>query len=336
VQPPGWYSSPDAIRIADNVVLHQRESGGWPKNINKAAVLTGDQKKRLASEKALNDSTIDNGATYTDLRYLARVYSATHLSRFRGPALAGIDYLLAAQYPNGGWPQFYPDLSGYYKHITFNDGAMIGALAVLNDAAVGSSEFAFVDLRRRKEARRAVQRGVQCILATQVVVDGKPTVWCAQYDETTLAPASARTYEVVSLCSAESAGIVRFLMNVEPQSARVIDAIESAVSWFRRSRIDGIRWITRRDPALERGMDRIVVEDPAAGPLWARFYEIGSNRPIFAGRDGIIRFNVAEIEAERRINYQWYVDAPATLLGREYREWRERTKREKSGRNSNT
>ena len=36
-QPRAWYKTEDAIRIADNVLLYQRESGGWPKNIDMAA-----------------------------------------------------------------------------------------------------------------------------------------------------------------------------------------------------------------------------------------------------------------------------------------------------------
>jgi hypothetical protein len=33
-QPPTWYGSPEARRIADQVVEFQRESGGWPKTIH--------------------------------------------------------------------------------------------------------------------------------------------------------------------------------------------------------------------------------------------------------------------------------------------------------------
>ena len=42
------------------------------------------------------------------MRYLARVYNGTGYERFKESFLRGIDYLLEAQYDNGGWPQYYP------------------------------------------------------------------------------------------------------------------------------------------------------------------------------------------------------------------------------------
>ena len=100
------------LRIADNMVLYQRSSGGWPKNID-----MGKAAQRLLiklpslRQKNETDSTIDNGATYTQLSFLARVYTAQHQERHRESFLKGLDYLLKAQYANGGWPQFYPNLT---------------------------------------------------------------------------------------------------------------------------------------------------------------------------------------------------------------------------------
>src|SRR6185369_1764331 len=212
-----------------------------------------------------------------------------HQERHRESFLKGLDYLLQAQYENGGWPQFYPDLEGYYKHITYNDDAMIGVMTLLRDVAAGKSDYAFVDDVRRTKAGRAVEKGIDCILNTQVIVNGRRTVWCAQHDEVTLAPAAARKYELVSLSGGESVEIVRFLMAIKNPSPEVVEAIESAVAWFKDSQ----------------------VKDPEGKPSWARFYEIGSNRPIFSGRDGRVKYNLSEIEEERRTGYAWYGDWPA-------------------------
>jgi PelA/Pel-15E family pectate lyase len=298
-KPDEWYSTVEALRIADNLLLYQRDSGGWPKNIDMAKPLGNSQRAAVLRDKKKNDSTIDNTSTFTQLTFLARVFTAQHQERHRESFIKGFDYLLQAQYPNGGWPQFYPDLSGYYKHITFNDGAMIGVLKVLRDVAQAKPAYAFVDEGRRARAAKAVEKGIECILKTQVVVNGKRTVWCAQHDEVTLAPAPARKYEVVSLSGGESVDVVRFLMSIKEPSAEVIKAIDSAVAWFEQSQ----------------------VKDPKGVATWARFYELGSNRPIFVGRDGIVRYNIAEIDEERRNNYQWYVDAAATLLQKDYPVW---------------
>lgn len=323
-QPPAWYAGAEAVRIADNVLLYQRDTGGWPKNIEMAAVLSESERVKIAQQKAETDSTIDNGATHTQLVFLAKVHEAAPLERHKKAFLKGVDHLLAAQYPNGGWPQYYPLRRGYYTHITFNDDAMTGVLELLRDIARKRPGYAWVDAERRSKAARAVESGTECILETQVAVNGRPTVWCAQHDELTLRPASARTYEHVSLSGYESVAVVRFLMGIDQPSQRVKLAIQSAIEWFEQSRLQGTRLVQRPNGASVDGFERIVVTDPAAGPLWARFHEIGTNRPIFSGRDGVLRYNFAEIEEERRNHYRWYVDTPAKLLAEDYPAWRSR------------
>jgi PelA/Pel-15E family pectate lyase len=304
-KPDEWFTTVEALRIADNLLLYQRASGGWPKNIDMAKPLGDSQRATVLRDKNKVDSTIDNSSTFTQLSFLARVYTAQPQERHRESFLKGFDYLLDAQYPNGGWPQFYPELSGYYKHITFNDGAMIGVMKLLREVVDRKPAYAFVDETRRTRAAKAVEKGIECILKTQIIVGGKRTVWCAQHDEVTLAPAPARKYEVVSLSGGESVDIVRFLMSIKEPSAAVIEAIESAVAWFQQAQL----------------------KDAQGAPAWARFYEIGTNRPIFVGRDGVIKYNIAEIDEERRNNYAWYVDDAAKLLNREYPAWRKRTAR---------
>lgn len=326
-QPQTWYSTGEALRIADNVLLYQRRSGGWPKNIDMATALDDRETARLISQKNAVDSTIDNGGTFTQLAFLARVYTQKSQLRHRDAFLKGLDYLFQAQYDNGGWPQFYPDRAGYYRHVTFNDGAMIGVMKLLRDVANQKPDYGFVDEARRTKAARAVEKGIECILKTQLIIGGQRTVWCAQYDEVTLEPAAARTYELVSLSGLESVEIVRFLMSIPKPSATVVEAIEGAVAWFQKSQIKGIRWIEKPDPSKPENIDRVVVSDPAAPPLWARFYQIDGNRPIFVGRDGVVKYDVAQIDHERRTNYAWYVDEPAKLLSKDYPQWRKRNGR---------
>ncbi len=321
-QKPEWYAGDEATRIADNVLLYQRESGGWPKNIDMAVVLSKQDKAEIARQKSKDDSLIDNGATYTQMAYLARVFNATKQPRFKESFIRGLDYLLKAQYENGGWPQYYPRLTGYYKRITYNDDAMIGVMELLRDVARKGRAYLFVDQTRRAKAGQAVIKGIECVLKTQIVVNGKLTVWCAQHDEVTLAPAPARSYEHASLSGSESAGVARFLMGVEHPDAQIVEAIESAIAWFKRSKLTGIKLVEKPDASFPNGFDRVVIEDVKAGPLWARFYQIGSNRPIFSGRDGVIKYSLAEIEHERRTGYNWYTSEPAELLEKDYPAWR--------------
>jgi PelA/Pel-15E family pectate lyase len=191
---------------------------------------------------------------------------------------------------------------------------------VLRDAAAGKPPYGFVDDARRARARAAVVRGIDVILRTQVKQEGKLTAWCAQHDEKTLEPAWARTYEPPSLSGNESVGVIRFLMEIERPSPAIVAAIEGAGEWLRAVAIRGLRLEAFTD--AEGMRDRRVVADPAAGPLWARFYELGTNRPIFLGRDSIVRGRLDEIERERRAGYAYYGTWPATLIDRDYPRWR--------------
>ena len=329
-QRPKFYATDEAVRIAENVLLYQRDSGGWRQNIDMARFLSEKDKVQLRKDKNKEDSTLDNGATHTQIRYLAKVYYATGVERFRQAFLKGTDYLLKAQYANGGWPQTYPRLRGYSKFVTFNDGAMIGAMSVLCDIAEKKPEYAFIDEIRRQKAKKAVQKGIDCILKCQIVVDGRRTAWCQQYDDKTLEARPARIYEKISICGAESVGIIRFLMDINKPSPEIIEAVQSAVAWFDRVKLTGIRQVNKPDSSLERGYDKVIVKDPTAPPIWARFYQIGTNRPIFCGRDGKIKYRLAEIENERRTGYSWYGYGPAELLARDYPAWQKKWAPEKN------
>jgi PelA/Pel-15E family pectate lyase len=315
----------EAVRVGDNILLYQRGSGGWPKNIDMARRLSEADKAKLRRDKNRTDSTLDNGATHTQMRQLGRLYAATKQERFKAGFIKAVDYVLEAQYPNGGWPQFYPGPRGYSAHITFNDGAMIGAMSILRDIAQKRSVYGFVDEPRRKKAGAAVAKGIECTLKCQIVVNGKRTVWCAQHDQKTLEPRPARIYEKVSLSGNESVDVVRFLMSIDKPSPKVIQAIEGAVAWFDGpAKITGIRQITKPDKTKPRGIDKVIVKDPKAPPIWARFYDIKTNRPIFCGRDGVIKKTLAEINPERRTGYSWYGYYPAALLARDYPAWRKK------------
>lgn len=307
-RPPEWFRTDEGRNLTRNILSWQASTGSWPKNTDTTRPCD------LAPEKL--QGTFDNGATTGELRYLARAIKAADDSRCREAFLKGVDHILRAQYPTGGWPQYYPPGKQYHRHITFNDNSMVRLMQFLVDVSK-SGEFSFVDQPRREAARKAVDRGIECILKCQVRVKGELTVWCAQHDEITLEPRPARTFELVSLSGAESAGILDFLMTVEKPGPALIRAVDAGVKWFESARISGIRQTNING-------DKKVMADQAAPPLWARFYEIETNRPIFSGRDGIRKYSLAEIEAERRNGYAWYGNWGRDLPAK-HKQWKIRT-----------
>ena len=304
-KPDDWFRGAEARAAIDNVLSHQSPLGDWPMH-------TDTSKSRYTSDPTEIAGTFDNRATTGELRVLARAFNMTRDDRCRDAVLRGIDHIFAAQYPTGGWPQSFPPFGGYHRHITFNDGAMQGLLELLREVAA-DPRFSFVDAPRREAAGRAFERGAVCIVKCQVRVNGELAVWCAQHDEETFEPRPARTFELISLSGAESAGLLRFLMSLESPGADVSRAIEAGVRWFDRAKLTGVR-------TEVVGGDLHVVPDPAAPPLWARFYEIETNRPFFCGRDGVKKYDIAEIEPERRNGYAWF-GSGGKSVARDYAKW---------------
>ena len=319
-----WYGSDEAVRIAGNVLLYQRNTGGWPGNIDMTRKLTQNEKNKVQTAKSREDSTLDNGATHTHIHYLAKVYQATKLERFKKACLRGVDYLLESQHANGGWPQTYPWMRGYHKFITYNDGAMIGAMTVLRDIAERKPDYTFVDEQRRRKAEAAVQKGIGCILKCQIIVDGKRTTWCQQHDEKTFEPRPARAFEPVAICGGESVGVVKFLMNINNPKPKIIEAVQGAVAWFDRAKLTGIRQVQKPDKSKKRGYDNVIIKDATAPPIWVRFYQIGTNRPIFGDHDGKVYYAMSDISSERRTGYAWYGYWPAELLAKDYPAWQKK------------
>lgn len=313
-----WYASAEATAIAASIAQYQTPEGGWPKNTDMT---------RLPSKAFLDETkfdhrapTIDNGATTTQLHFLAQVLTAEPDDTLRAVFLRGFDYLLAAQYANGGWPQYFPLIPGYYTHITYNDDAMVNVLTLLRAVAQNKAPYAFVDETRRAKAAAAVEKGLACILRTQVKQQGRRLAWCAQHDEYNLLPAWARNFEPPSLSGGESVGIVKFLMGVENPGPEIIAAVEGAVNWFKAVPVHGLRVDETTGPDGKK--DRHAVADPGAPELWARFYELGTNRPLFMGRDRVVHYDFNEIERERRTGYGYLGNWPADLLAKDYPRWR--------------
>ncbi|MCC3154821.1 pectate lyase [Hymenobacter sp. BT770] len=314
--------------IAEKMLVFQRSVGGWPKAVGEVKVnydhkLTAAQRAATLADKNRTDATIDNNATTREITYLVEAFRRTNNPAYRQAAENGIRFLLKMQYPNGGFPQYYPDFSNYRHQITYNDDAMVRALTVLRNVAQQKDQFAIVDPGLVAQAKEAVDRGVSCILKTQYVQNGKLTAWCAQHDEKTLLPAKARAFELASLSGDETVGIVRFLMGVDKPSEAVKTAIESAVAWLNAVKMEGFAMKEIDAPKEPRGKDRVIVPE-AGSTLWARFYELNTNRPIYVGRDSQVHYHLTEIENERRAGYLYAGTWPAKLLEKEYPAWQKR------------
>ena len=313
------YNVTQVKEIADNVLLYQRDNGGWPKNYDMRAILTKDQRKKVIAAKPELYTTFDNCTTYSHIKYMAKAYQILKDEKYKDAALKGIDFVLSSQYANGGWPQFYPLETNYSKEITFNDDAMTGVMQMLKDIIDNKPFYSFVDKARRQKIKTAFDKGLNCILKCQIVDNGKLTAWCQQHDEKDLRPALGRAYELPSICNDEGANIVLFLMSFDKPSEEIVNSVQSAVKWFQDSKISGIRVNEISAPEIKfplrvSKIDRVVVQDTAAPLIWARFYELRTHKPLFADRRGTPLYSLAEVDRERRSGYRYYTSNPQKVL----------------------
>ncbi len=318
--PDEWYGSDESVRVAENVLLYQRNIGGWPKNTAFHLPLSEAEKAKILKEKSNEDAIFDNGATTTEMRFLAKMYAKTGSDTYKTAVENGLRFILKAQYDNGGWPMFYPLKKGYYTHITFNDDAHARLLKLLKEINDRKPLFAFVtDDKLLADSKKAWGKGVEIILKTQIIVNGKPTVWCAQHDENTFLPDKARAYELPSFSGAESVGLLEILMEIENPSPEIIRAVQGGIEWLDTHRIKNTRWDNFTN--AEGKKDRRIVTDPLAGDMWARFYDLETELPYVSDRDGIKKSTLEEIGYERRNGYSWYTDSPLKVF-KKYPQWK--------------
>jgi PelA/Pel-15E family pectate lyase len=280
------------LGTADIVLSYQQNNGGWPKNLDYGVPGSGGNEA----------GTFDNGATSTEAVYLAEVYNQTQDPKYRDAVHRAFEYMMDAQYPSGGWPQYYPLRDGYWDHVTFNDDAMAHVLIALHQAVEQVPPYdtdIFTD-SDREEFRAAVAKGVEYILKAQWVQDGKLTVWCAQHGATDYLPKAARAYELESLSGSESAGVIAFLM-VMPQTPEIETAVKAALDWYRSpdTYLDGYTYDTGQCP------DGNPIIARSGARMWHRFYKLDTNRGFFSDRDGGTYYDLMEISQERRCGYRW-------------------------------
>jgi PelA/Pel-15E family pectate lyase len=173
----------------------------------------------------------------------------------------------------------------------------------------------------RRRAAAAAARGMNCLLKFQIEENGARTVWAQQYDALTLAPTSARNYEMASLASGESVTIVEYLMSLPQPTPAEVAGAHAAAAWFTKTEIFGFRYGSgdfRGDRTNPDG--RRLVAVAGAGPIWSRYYQIGTDKPIFGDRDKTIHDDVNEISRERRNGYSWYNAAGVAMLS-DYKTW---------------
>ena len=313
------YSPRQIVHIAENLLAGQNADGGWPKNKDWIRVYSDEERSRLNSGR----STLDNRSTWAQVEYLARVCQQTGLRRYADSAIRGIEYILGEQRKSGGWR------GSDVEAITFNDDVMTGVLQTLKAVIEDRELYGFTGDAMLERVNDSYDKGLTCVLNCQIKVGDRLTAWCQQHDHKTLKPIWARAFEPPSIVTEESVSVVRFLMSIKNPSPEVIESIQSAVAWFDHVKIHGLRIENIKAEPVKfnyhwSDVDRVEVKDPDAPPIWTRYYDLNTEKPIFCTRRRQITSNYTDLSRERRTGYSWYGYYPAKLLQEEYRSWQQK------------
>lgn len=314
---PSATASNSIIEEATNLISWQMDHGGWSKDMPQIYTRQwdGTESKSVWKSNGHELGTIDNDATTSEIRLVANAYQLTADPRFKNSVLRGVDFLNQLQYPSGGFRQVYPQRGQnpsssvwYSNYVTFNDHATIRVLSLLEDIILENEPFQgdLFTQEQRNQAREALMSGVEYILHAQIISAGDLAGWGQQHDPVSYEPLHGRAYEHPSIAVDETVGIVEWLMNQTVlQSDEIDQAVQSSLAWLDQARLTNTRYERRIEPHFfpQAGVDS-----------WYRFYEVNTERPIFSGRDGIVRYSIMEIEQERRFGYAWAGTWPYKLL----------------------
>lgn len=314
-----FLQSAEAARVARVILSFQTPSGGWSKRTDMAGAARKPGQQFGVEKNYI--PTFDNGATSTQLRWLAAFYpyADAPLKALVLPALEkGVQFVLKAQYPNGGFAQTYPLRGGYHDAVTLNDQVMVAQLRLLKDVA-SHPGFAMLPQALRQQAAEQFKLGISWLLRAQIRLKGQLTVWAAQHHPVDLSAVQARAYELPALVSSESAAVVLLLMEEQAPSDDIKQSVEAAVRWFSATQIRGMKLV--RD---DKGA-RLAAAPETTKALWARFYDLTTQQPLFVDRNGKQVAAISELSLERQLGYGWYQSDAAAVL-KAYPRWQQQIK----------
>lgn len=290
IQPPGtpavgmayleaWKLTDDlllrdaALETAEALVRGQLQSGGWDGFIE----FDPQERRKYAyrvdgnmGDKLRNTTTFDDDKSQSCLRFLMQLDQALEFKneRVHEAALFALNGFVAAQYPNGAWPQRYSQAPDPAKHPVLTASfpetwsrafpkENYAGFYTLNDNTISDlieTMLAAWDIYQDERFLNAAKKGGEFFILAQLP-EPQPG-WAQQYN-TRMEPAWARKFEPPSINGSESQKVLRTLMLLYKRTAdtKFLEPIPRALAYYKTlARTDG---------------------------LLARFYEIGTNKPLY-------------------------------------------------------
>ena len=283
VQPPGTSSvgrimleafqtthDPVYLKYAENaaaaLVYGQHPEGGWHYFIDFDPEGIGDYYREIASKcwgweeyyHYDGNCTYDDSVHSSSTGFLLDLYRTTLNPKYRAPLDKALDFVLRSQFENGAWPQRYPLRNDYTSCYTFNDGVISGNIDLLLDAYRKLGDERYL---------KAARRGMDFVANSQL--PPPQAGWGQQYSPD-MKPAKARNYEPAAVEPRQTIENIALLEDFYKITGddRYLRGIPAAIRWLEISVINRDLAKTHEGKAYTH----------------AAFYEIGSNRPLYAHR----------------------------------------------------
>lgn len=272
----------DATReVTKALVWGQREIGGWDHRVDVAHL----EPDKSAPIRRKGRCTFDDDITQGALKFLIDADSVLNEAWLTDAIELGLRFMQKSQFDNGAWPQWYPLRGGYHNYYTYNDHAINDCIAVMLKAHAAYD---------RPEYLASAERGGDFIIISQLP---KPQAgWAQQYSHD-MKPAWARSFEPPGVCSAVTANNIRTLVQlyVYTKKDKYLSPVPAAIDWLEKSKI--------------------------SDNLWARLYEVGTNRPIYGDRmDGHkVYYDYEKVSRKERSSYGWHGEYGITSAISQYR-----------------
>ena len=252
-----------AERTAGALISGQHPAGGWHYFIDFDPAGIERYYEEIASKcwgweefyHYYGNCTFDDDVHTTVSRFLLDLYRVTRSEKYGTALNKAIQFVLESQYENGAWPQRYPTFPDYTSYYTYNDNVIHGNILFLLEAA---------EKLNREDYRRAAAKGMDFYIISRLPLP--QAGWALQYS-LDLKPAAARNYEPESLTSTQT-----------------VECLNNLMSFYK---ITGDRkYLTPIPGALEYLKNSIINTDASKGFTHATFYEVGTNKPLYAHREG--------------------------------------------------
>ncbi len=299
-----------AKEAAKALLYGQLESGCWTNSIDfdPAGARTARYRDGRGKAKGKNFSTLDDGISQAALQFLMQLDKALEFADrdLHFAVEVGVGSLLAAQFPNGAFPQGWDEtirvpapsinqkgtfpthdwktegrIKEYWDCYNLNDGI---APSVVDTLITAHSIY------EREDCLSALKQLGEFLILSQMP-EPQPA-WAQQYNDD-LNPIWARAFEPPAIAGRESEGVVAALLKIAvyTRDSRYLKPIPSALEYLEKSRLP-------------------------SGEL-ARYYELESNQPLYMERNGKV-YSLTHDDSRLPSHYGWKNHSQVEALKKAY------------------